>query len=112
MNDKVNKWFPVIIAFLISIGMLGYVLWNGFVFAPKQMDMILESLETNQTHVDSLKCEDIELAIASGHQMMLLNKPVKLIDKLKEIAKDKECQFKRPDLWLDGYEPNNERVEP
>lgn len=102
----------MIIAFVISIGMLGYVLWNGFVFTPKQMDMILESLETNQTHVDSLKCEDIELAIASGNQQMLLNKPVKLIDKLKEIAKDKECQFKRPDLWLDGYEPNNERVEP
>ena len=101
-----SSWIMPVISFIAVGILLGYGLWFAFVDTPKQMDILLEILETNQTHVDSLPCENIELAIASGYQQMALNPPIKLIEKLKEIAKEKECQFQRPDLWLDGYEPN------
>lgn len=98
---------PLLLSFGIMTGFLVFGLWMAFDVQPKQMDDIYDSLVTNQTHRNSLTCENLELAIASGNQQMALNKPVKLIEELKDIAKEKECQFQRPDLWLDGYEPTN-----
>lgn len=105
---KIKENIQIIFSLIIMIGMITVVIWNVWSVAPEQMDMIYKSLENNPEHVESLTCENIELAIASAHQQMALNKPVKLIEKLKEIAKDKECQFERPDLWLDGYQPQKE----
>ena len=103
--EKLNKtYLPIIVSFTLITIMLGFGLWMAFDVQPQQMDLIYESLVTNQTHRDSIPCGDLELAIASGNQQMVLNKPIKLIDELKEIAKERDCKFQRPDLWLDGYE--------
>lgn len=101
-------FISIIISFAIIAIMLAFVLWMMFELQPDYADAIYDSLVTNQTLRNSIPCEKIEIVIASGEQMMITNKPQKLIDELKDIAIERQCQFERPDLWLDGYSPDRD----
>ena len=74
------------------IGIPTYMFVSSFQVSNEMDDQLYELLTTNQTHVDSLTCENLQTGIEAGERLTFM-KPEKTLPVLKQIAVDKNCDF-------------------
>jgi len=89
---KENKL--VLIGLCMTVPMLGLGTWLLYYFSYEAIDydLLHELLTTNQTHIDSLACDDVQIGIVTIDRM-ILNKPTQIKEDLHKIAVDKKCPF-------------------
>ena len=81
-----------ITALIFMIGIPTYMFVSTFQFSNEMDDDLYELLTTNQTHVDSLTCDNLQTGIEAAERLTVM-KPTKTLPVLKQIAVDKNCDF-------------------
>lgn len=84
-----NGLIPLIFVILISIGMVVFGSWmliQSMDSARKSDEYYLNQFATNQTWVDSLKCEDIAKVYGAGTVIQAKSTPL-----FKNLGIQKEC---------------------
>ena len=86
----------IFIGFIFALAMLGFgiYIWYG-VDSAIDYDILNEQFRTNQTFVDTLECDKIELAIATLPQVMSptqQDEVEELLGHFKDVYIEKNCE--------------------
>lgn len=92
------KYF--VLPLIIIVSLVGFSIWSiqDIIESNQRLDSYLfERYTTNQTAINEISCDDIELIIAVGAQ--IFNVLPKSIPILQDIAHEKECVFQNSHWW-------------